>query len=148
MTNVRAFNKILNHQQHLKNQAQMAYQTAVDEFQEVAEKLYLLLQKKEQVEKEYNYYLSSSGTVTTIATHYAFIERIKEKIALVQVELQKKRTMMEHRQQNLTAAHVEVKKIEKIIEKKKLKLVELERYHDMQAMDEVGSRLYFKHGDR
>src|SRR5699024_1515529 len=121
MASIQAFTKILNHQDLLKSQALIAHQQAMNEFEVSAEKLYLLLKKKEEVEKEYNYYLSSSGTVTTLATHYAFIEQINQKIKQVQIEVNQKRAVMDKKQEKLTEAHVEVKKYEKIIEKKYLK---------------------------
>lgn len=148
MATVKAFNKILNHQEQLKSQAQLAYHQAINDFEGSAEKLLLLLEKKEQVEKEYNYYLSSSGTVTTLATHYAFIERIKEKIYHVQIEVNQKRAVMDKKQEKLTEAHVEVKKFEKIIEKKHLKEQDKIKYLENQAMDEISTRQYFNHGNR
>lgn len=113
MATIKAYNKILNHQENIKNQALLAYQQAINDFERSAEKLYLLLNKKEQVEKEYNYYLSSSGTVKTLATHYAFIEQIKERIYTVQVEVNQKRAVMEKKQQKLTEEHIEVKNLKK-----------------------------------
>lgn len=148
MATIKAYNKILNHQENLKNQALLAYQQAINDFERSAEKLYLLLNKKEQVEKEYNYYLSSSGTVTTLATHYAFIEQIKERIYTVQVEVNQKRAVMEKKQQKLTEEHIEVKKFEKIIEKKQLRILEKEKYLESQMMDEISTRQYFNHGNR
>ncbi|WP_067838592.1 flagellar export protein FliJ [Amphibacillus sediminis] len=148
MTSIRAFNKIRDHQERIKNQAQLDYQEALHEFELVAEQLYLLLQKKEQVEKEYSYYLASSGTVKTLATHYAFIEQIKKKIDIVQTELNQKRFVMERKQQKLTSAHVEVKKFEKIIEKKHLKRQMADRYRENQTNDEIASRMYLNHGNR
>lgn len=143
MTTIRAFHKILSHQERLKNQAQANYQEAVNSFEQVATKLYALLQKKERVETEYNYYLEASGTVTTLATHYAYIEQIKKQIEAVQVEVNRERFNMEKKQEKLTEAHVEVKKFEKIIEKKKSNIIALEVYQESQAMDEVSNRQYF-----
>lgn len=148
MATIKAYNKILNHQENIKNQALLAYQQAINDFERSAEKLYLLLNKKEQVEKEYNYYLSSSSAVKTLATHYAFIEQIKERIYTVQIEVNQKRAVMEKKQQRLTEEHIEVKKFEKIIEKKLLKKQEQENYLESQMMDEISTRQYFNHGNR
>src|SRR5690625_3159631 len=148
MATIKAFNKILNHQEQIKNQALLAHREAVNEFEISAEKLYLLLKKKEQVETEYNYYLSSSGTVTTLATHYAFIEQINQKIKQVQIEVNQKRAVMDKKQEKLTEAHVEVKKYEKIIEKKYLKEQEKMKYLENQSMDEISTRQYFSRENR
>lgn len=148
MATIKAFNKILNHQERLKDQALLAHQAAVNEFEISAEKLYSLLKKKEQVEAEYNYYLSSTGTVTTLATHYAFIERIKEKIVHVQIDVNQKRAVMDKKQQALTEEHIEVKKFEKIIEKKHQKEIDKVNYTEKQTMDEISNRQYFNRGNR
>ncbi|MBM7540572.1 flagellar export protein FliJ [Amphibacillus cookii] len=148
MTTVKAFHKILNHQERLKNQAYLDYQDAVSAFELIAEQLYQLLYKKEQVEKEYNYYLTSSGTVTTLATHYAFIEQIKQKIYEVEMEVNRKRSIMEQKQQKLTTAHVEVKKYEKIIENKQKRSELKVKYLENQTMDELSSRQHFNYGNR
>jgi len=148
MATIKAFNKILNHQEQIKNQALLAHREAVNEFEISAEKLYLLLKKKEQVETEYNYYLSSAGTVTTLATHYAFIKQIQERIADVQVEVNQKRADMEKKQQILTEEHIEVKKYEKIIERKEERKEERIKYNEKQMMDEISNRQYFNRGNR
>src|SRR5690625_224733 len=148
MATIKAFNKILNHQEQIKNQALLAHREAVNEFEISAEKLYLLLKKKEQVETEYNYYLSSAGTVTTLATHYAFIKQIQERIADVQVEVKQKRAVMEKKQQILTEEHIEVKKYEKIIERKEERKEERIKYNEKQMMDEISNRQYFNRGNR
>lgn len=148
MATIKAFNKILNHQEQIKNQALLAHREAVNEFEISAEKLYLLLKKKEQVETEYNYYLSSVGTVTTLATHYAFIKQIQERITDVQVEVNQKRSVMEKKQQILTEEHIEVKKYEKIIEKKEHRKEEKIKYNEKQMMDEISNRQYFNRGNR
>lgn len=148
MTDIRAFIKILSHQERLKNEAQVNYQEAVNNFEIVATKLYELLQKKEQVESEYNYYLQISGSVTTLATHSAYIDHIKVTIKTVQNEVDQERLTMEKKQVLLTAAHIEMKKFEKIIEKKQEKIKATELYNENQTMDEVSNRQFFNQGNR
>lgn len=148
MTNIKAFQKILSHQERLKNEAQLNYQEAMNAFETVATKLYQLLQKKEEVEKQYAFYLTSSGTVTTLATHYAYIDEIKKKIQQVEFEVSKKRVVMEKKQVLLTQSHVEVKKFEIIIEKKNEKEKLREIYTEKQQMDETSLRQFLANKDR
>ncbi|WP_112180844.1 MULTISPECIES: flagellar export protein FliJ [Paraliobacillus] len=148
MTNIKAFQKILSHQERLKNEAQINYQEAMNNFETVATKLYQLLQKKEEVEKQYAYYLKSSGTVTTLATHYAYIDEIKKKIQQVELEVSKKRVIMEKKQVLLTQSHIEVKKFEIIIEKKNEKEKLREIYTENQQMDETSLRQFLANEDR
>ncbi|WP_079709447.1 flagellar export protein FliJ [Paraliobacillus ryukyuensis] len=148
MADVRAFKKILSHQERIKDKAQLVYQESVNEFETIATSLYDLLKKKEEVEHQYQYYLQSTGTVTTLATHYAYIEEIKKRIEKVQLEVNKARKDMEDKQSDLTTAHVEVKKIEKLIEKKnlaeKLSLVEKEK----KQLDETSMRQFLMSENR
>lgn len=148
MTSIRAFHKILLHQENKKNEAHLAYKESVQSFEVVAEKLYQLLKKKEIVEKSYNDYLETNGTVTNLATHYAYIEQIKREIMTVQTEVNQKRSVMEHKQAKLTEEHVEVKKFESIIDKKQEQIKEKQKYIENQVMDEASNRQYFNHGNR
>ena len=148
MTNIRAFNKILHHQENQKNEAQLAYKESVQAFEVVAEQLYQLLKKKEDVEEQYNNYLETNGTVTTLATHYAYIEQIKRDIVSIQADVNQKRSAMEHKQVKLTEQHVEVKKFESIIDKKQTQIKDKQKYLENQMMDEVSSRQYFNRGNR
>ncbi|GGM21396.1 hypothetical protein GCM10011351_04070 [Paraliobacillus quinghaiensis] len=148
MTNIKAFQKILSHQERIKNEAQINYQEAMNDFEVVATKLYQLLRKKEEVEKQYDYYLQSSGTVTTLATHYAYIDEIKKKIQQVELEVNQKRAVMEKRQAILTESHIEVKKFEKIIEKKNNQAKIMEVYNEKMQMDETSLRQFLMNEDR
>ncbi|CQR47698.1 Flagellar FliJ protein [Paraliobacillus sp. PM-2] len=142
MAGIQAFQKILFHQERLKKTAQMEYRQSVDQFETIATRLYQLLKKKEEVEVQYNYYLQSTGTVTTLATHHAYIDEIKNKINEMQVQVNQARTQMEEKQANLTNAHIEVKKFEKIIEKKQLDEKNIALYKEAKQLDETSMRQF------
>ncbi|MFB1049573.1 flagellar export protein FliJ [Paraliobacillus sp. JSM ZJ581] len=144
MAEIHAFQKILSHQERLKKNAQMEYKQSVDQFETVATTLYQLLRKKEEVQAQYNYYLESTGTVTTLATHHAYIDGIKSKIKHIQAQVDQARTQMELKQDNLTAAHVEVKKIEKIVETKQLNKKNSILYKESKQLDETSMRQFLK----
>lgn len=148
MADLQAFQKILSYHERLKNTAQLEYQRSVDEFETVATQLYQLLKKKEEVETQYNYYLQSAGTVTTLATHNAYIDEIKKKIKNVQLAVNKARSEMDKKQANLTKAHIEMKKIDKIIENKKIKEKNLVAYNENKQLDEASMRQFLMNGNR
>lgn len=142
MVNTKTFKKILSLQEKEKNAAQMAYKESVDCFESVATQFYNLLRKKEEVEQKYHYYLENTGSVTAIATHHSYIENIKTKIATIQITVDKARNDMEQKQELLTEAHIELKKYEKLIERKQMKEKERELYEENKIMDETSVRQF------
>lgn len=148
MASIHAFQKILSHQERIKKNAQMEYQQTVDQFETVATNLYQLLKKKEEVQMQYNYYLESSGSVTTLATHHAYIDEINNKIKMIQVQVNQARTQMEIKQASLTEAHIEVKKFEKIVENKQLTEKNSALYKEAKQLDETSMRQFLKNGIR
>ncbi|MDL4840063.1 flagellar export protein FliJ [Aquibacillus rhizosphaerae] len=148
MANTKAFQKILSFREREKNEAQIAYKQSVESFEDVATQLYNLLRKKEDVENKYNYYLETMGSVTNIATHYSYIERIKEKITRLETSVNEARHVMDAKQLKLTNAHIETKKYEKLIERKKLKLKEHELEQENKLMDETSIIQFLNNRDR
>ncbi|WP_186577471.1 flagellar export protein FliJ [Aquibacillus kalidii] len=148
MANVKTFQKILDYRQVQKNDAQMAYSQSVESFEAIATKLYNLLRKKEEIERQYQTYIENVGTVTTIATHYSYLEQLNKKILQLEVTVNKARNEMDIKQLALTDAHIEVKKFEKLIEQKKQKQVQLELIEDNKVMDETSVRQFLFHKDR
>ncbi len=148
MADIRAFEKILSHQLRLKNMAQVDYKQAVDQFEIVATKLYELMKKKEEVLEQYNNHLRSTGTVVTLATHYAYIDELKGKINDIQVQVNQARTTMEKKRNVLTEAHIEVKKFEKLIEKKQVNEKNAMLYQEKKQLDETSMRQFLMKENR
>jgi len=148
MTNVQAFEKILHHQENLKNEAQLEYKSAVTDFETVAEELYQLLKQKETIEDKYQQALHTSGSVTTLMTHHTYLQQLKKQILHVEATVNEKRSIMEDKRSMLTDQHVEVKKYEKIIDHKWEVIKSKEKESESKMLDEASIRQYYNHGDR
>ncbi|GEM03434.1 hypothetical protein HMI01_04220 [Halolactibacillus miurensis] len=148
MTNIQAFEKILHHQENLKNEAQLEYTSAVSEFETVAEELYQLLKQKETIEDKYQQALHTSGSVTSLMTHHTYLQQLKKRIRHVETTVNEKRSIMEGKRLLLTDQHVEVKKYEKIIDHKWELIKTKEKETESKMLDEASIRQYYNHGDR
>lgn len=148
MTTIHAFEKILHHQENLKNEAQLDYKLAVTDFEKVAEELYNLLKLKETTEEKYQNALHSTGSVTNLMTHHSYLQQLKTQILYVEAEVNNKRSVMEDKRSKLTDQHVEVKKFEKIIDHKWDSIKDKEKVAENKMLDEVSMRQYYNRGDR
>ncbi|WP_170132943.1 flagellar export protein FliJ [Saliterribacillus persicus] len=136
------YEKILSFRETEKNEAQMHYQTSMEKFEAVALKLVDLLQKKEKYEEQYYRYLERNTDVSTINMYYNYLRKIEEDISQVQRKVNKARDDMNKKQDHLTTQHVEVKKIEKIIDRKRLQLLEHEEFEERKMMDDISTRQF------
>ncbi|WP_226034946.1 flagellar export protein FliJ [Aquibacillus saliphilus] len=142
------FQKILIVREKEKKQVQKDYKIAVDSFEDIASRLYTMLKKKEEAENSYRQLLGNSGQITSLTTHYSFLEKIKLNIRQLETSVNKARTNMENTQSKLTAAHIEVKRFEKLIEQKRWKQLEKEKKEDTMLMDELSVRQFSYNRDR
>ncbi|WP_068672393.1 flagellar export protein FliJ [Oceanobacillus sp. Castelsardo] len=118
MAKTMVLNKILDVRENEKKMVQKDYSQSMEKFESVAMNLYRLLKKKEDAEKTYEDYISSSVPLDQIKQIAFYIESIKEDILTLQQKVNKARSEMELKQAELTDAHIEVKKFEKLIERR------------------------------
>lgn len=137
--------KILNVKEEEKNNAQKEKAKATDRFEEVARSLYAVLKKKEQAEESFHHVMRDEATITKIKEQSLYIESLNKKIALLQHKVNQARKQLEAKQEELTEAHVEVKKIEKMIDKREQDKRDHERKLDMAEMDEISIRQFMMH---
>lgn len=137
-----ALNKVLNVREREKDDAQKAYNLAIKSFEDVATHLYTLLRKKEEAEEIYESSFREPTPIDKIKQQVAYIENLSQKIVVLQQQVQKARSEMAHQRGMLTAAHVEVKKFEKIIETRLKTEEELERKQEEAFLDEVSIQQY------
>ncbi|MBM7571822.1 flagellar export protein FliJ [Aquibacillus albus] len=139
-----SFEKILSVRKRDKDQAQMDYQHSVTNFETKATQLYHLLSKKEYMEEKYQNFLKNSSTITQLASHSTYIEKIKLQIRQLEELVSRARSEMEGKQGKLTDAHVEVKKFEKLIERKKQLQEEKLMHQESVLMDEASAIQFLK----
>ena len=142
MSKIKVLDKVLDVRESEKQTAQKEQLAAQNEFEKVATELYELLKSKELAEQKLHEVLTESSSIAEMKNMSLYIETLVQKIPMLQKEVQLARKKMEAKQGDLTEAHVEVKKIEKMIENRKLaEKLEEERTEKM-LMDEISIRQY------
>ncbi|MEI3604597.1 flagellar export protein FliJ [Pseudogracilibacillus sp. SE30717A] len=145
MAQTAVLHKILHVREQEKQDAQMEQLKAVDYFEKAAKKLYHALKTKEQAELGLEKYMKTEVTITVIKEQSVYIDTLNKKIVALQQQVQQARKEMELKQLKLTEAHVEVKKVEKMIEKREQLQFETEKKLEMIEMDEISIRQYTNH---
>lgn len=143
MGNTAALYKILDLRNEEKNEALLEQKRAVDQFEKVAKQLYAQLKTKEEAETKLNVYMKSEFIIK-IREQTVYIESLKQKINELQREVQIARANMERKQQVVTEKHVELKKIEKMIEKRIQQKKENARIAEMKQMDEISLNRFIR----
>lgn len=135
-------NKVLNVREREKLSAQKDYNLSIATFENVATKLYSLLKKKEEAQESQEISMQVPTSIEMIKYQSEYIEQLTVKIANMQKEVQLARYKMDQKHEELTEAHVEVKKFEKMIEIKKKTEDERLRKEEAAAMDEISIQQY------
>lgn len=136
------FDKILSLKSREVDEAQVVYQDSVKKFEEVADRLYHLLKKKEDLESFQSDRLLDGLPVQEIRHHQQFIGNLEKSIAHYQKVVMNARNIMNYQQVQLMEKNQEVKKYEKIKEKDHLRFLADEKYAESRMMDEVSIQQY------
>ena len=144
MAGTAVLEKILNVREKEKDDAQMEKNKAVESFEKVAQQLYKELKRKEEAESEFATAMKVSATITMIKEQSNYISLMNKNIYSLQLRVQQARQAMEEKQDALTEAYVEVKKIKRLIELRKEEVDELSRKQEMSLMDEISIRQFQK----
>jgi len=143
-----ALTKILDIRENEKQLAQKAYQQSMESFEKIAKKLYNVLRTKESAEETYDHYIQATTPIEQIKEQAAYIERLNRQINELQYLVQRARSDMESKQIELSDAHVEVKKFEKIIEIRKDTEEKERKRLESAFMDEISITQYLSHKNR
>lgn len=137
--------KLLHLRELEKEEAQRKQIEARDLFEDIATKLYRALKAKETAEDELRQSMQNKTPIVKIKAKSTYIETLKQKIVLLQSDVQKARKNLQIAEENLTEAHVEMKKIEKMIEHREQRRRENEKKLEMKQMDEISLQQYMLH---
>lgn len=148
MSQVASLEKVLNLRENEKKQAQLDHSESVDFFEKVATQLYNLLKQKETLEQSLEQSLQKKMTITEIKHQSAYIETLKKQIIELQTDVNEARRIMNKKEQHLTKSHIEVKKIEKILENRRIEIKEKEKKEEIKKMDELSIRQYLAFKNR
>lgn len=136
--------KVLEVKEQEKEEAQLRRIKAVEKFEEVANQLYEQLLKKENAEEHLNLKMKDTFTIDKMIAQTRYINNLAKKVMTLQSYVQQARTRMDTAQEQLNEAHIEVKKIEKMIEIREKELEAETRLVEANLMDEMSIRQYNK----
>jgi flagellar protein FliJ len=148
LANTMVLTKILHVRENEKKKVQKDYSQSMERFESVALDLYQLLKKKENAEKTYEDYINSSVSLDQIKQISFYIESIQGDILALQHKVNKARNEMELKQTELTDAHIEVKKFEKIIERRTNEELEHVKKIEKAFMDEISINQFMNSKNR
>ncbi|WP_153123695.1 flagellar export protein FliJ [Peribacillus tepidiphilus] len=131
------FEKILTLKEKEKKDAYARYSEALKAFEEVAEKLYRLLKKKEDLLALQQEKLISGLSVQEIRHQQVFLDNLEKIIEHYQKEVIQARNKLNLFQNILHEKNMEVKKYEKMQEKDFNRFLEIIKVHENKLMDEI-----------
>ncbi|RID87167.1 flagellar biosynthesis chaperone FliJ [Peribacillus asahii] len=140
------FEKILTIKEKEKSDARTAYNEALKNFEQVAEKLYKLLKKKEELLDYQQVKLTSGLSVQEIRHNQLFMGNLERLIEQCQKDVIEARYRMNLQQERLKEKNIEVKKYEKIKEKDFQKFLEVVKEAENKQMDEISIQQFLSKG--
>jgi flagellar protein FliJ len=141
------FGKILTIKEKEKNDAFAQYSEALKRFEEVAEKLYKLLKKKEDLQSFQQEKMDKGLSVQEIRHHSQFLDNLEKIIEHYQKEVIEARYRMTLHQDQLMEKNIEVKKYEKIKEKDFQRFLDGLKEIESKNMDEISIQQYLSKGN-
>ncbi|HLR73408.1 MAG TPA: flagellar export protein FliJ [Pseudogracilibacillus sp.] len=136
--------KVLEVKEQEKQEAQLERVKAVEKFEHIANQLYEQLKEKEDAEEHLNVEMKATFTIDKMINQTQYINILANKIINLQFHVQQARNKMETAQDQLNEAHIEVKKIEKMIEIREDALEAEARTVEATMMDEMSIKQYNK----
>lgn len=138
------FEKVLTIREQEKTETEMAYKESVRSFEEVANRLYELLKKKENLIQFRQERLAIGSTIEEIHHYARFMDSLEKTIADVQQKVIQARAKMNWHEEKLLEKNLEVRKFEKMREKDfKAYQQEQDRVENI-FLDEISSLTYNK----
>lgn len=137
------FEKVLTFKEREKEEALSAYQNAIKTFEEVAEELYRLLKKKEDLELFQAEKAQTGSSVQEIRHYQRFIINMEKSIKYYQELVLNARNRMNWCETQLIEKNVEVKKYEKMKIKDYEKFLEQMKLEEDKVTDEISTLQYF-----
>lgn len=136
------FSRILTLKEREKDETLASYKDSVKKFEEVAEKLYELLKKKEDTEAYQSSRIQGGLPVQEIRYYQQFITNLEKSINHYQKMVINARNRMNLYQEKLMDKSIEVKKYEKIREKDFIQFVEEQNRAESKQMDDISIQTY------
>ncbi len=144
MSSIVALEKIHDLRNEEKNHALLEQKEATDHFEQVAKELYIELKTKEEAEAKLQKMYQSSEVIFKIREQTLYIDALQRKILKLQQEVQRARQRMEEKRHLVTEKHVELKKIETMIDRRKEEKRLAEKKEEAKQMDEISLNRYIR----
>ncbi|MGE7903688.1 flagellar export protein FliJ [Peribacillus sp. NPDC094092] len=142
------FEKILTIKEKEKTDALAAYNAVLKKFEEVAEKLYKLLKKKEELLEFQQEKLRTGLSIQEIRHHQLFMDNLEKLLSHCQQEVIEARYKMNIQRDILMERNIEVRKYEKMKENDFLKFLDVIKEAENKQMDEISIRQFLIKGVR
>ncbi|PIC58791.1 flagellar export protein FliJ [Sporosarcina sp. P12(2017)] len=110
------FDKVLNLREQERDETEMAYKEAIEEFEKIATQLYDQMKKKENVLEEQQQRMTTGFSIDDLHSYSRFINTLDLSIDHIQQEVMKSRSKMNWYESQLLEKNIEVKKFEKMKE--------------------------------
>ncbi|ARD49297.1 flagellar export protein FliJ [Sporosarcina sp. P37] len=110
------FEKVLTLREQERDETEMAYKEAIEQFECVARQLYDQMKKKEDVLEEQQQRMASGFSIDDLHNYSRFINTLDVTIDQMQKEVMKSRSKMNWIESQLLEKNIEVKKFEKMRE--------------------------------
>lgn len=111
------FENVLTFREQEKNEIEVEYKNAVEEFKVVATQMYDLLKRKEEVLNDQQDKMTTGFSINEFHHYAKFIDGLEKKIAQLQKQVIQARSKMNWYENKLFDKTLEVKKFEKMKEK-------------------------------
>ncbi|MCM3160502.1 flagellar export protein FliJ [Metabacillus litoralis] len=146
MVNPFRFQKIMDVKENEKEQSLAEYNQSVNDFEDVANKLYDSLKQKEVLEETTLARLNSGMSVQEIRHYQQFVSNIEKTITHYQKLVQLTRNRMNEKQIKLMQKNIEVKKYEKLKEKQLEQYILATKHSENKQMDDLSIQSYMYRG--
>lgn len=144
MNDTVALHKILHIRENEKKHAEQIHQQSVKKFERLAIKMYETLKKKEEAEEEYESTISYSVSIEKMGQYTHYIEQLNQEVSFMQKQVNDARNIMDNSQQVVTNAHIEMKKVEKIIDMRNEENKQIIQKKESRFMDELSMQQFLK----
>ncbi|MBU9714552.1 flagellar export protein FliJ [Evansella tamaricis] len=134
--------KVLEVKEHQKTEDQLVYREALKKFEDVATELYNHLKKKEDLLEIYERKISNGVPISEIQQTQENVRFLELQIDRLQQSTQMARSAMNESHLHLMASAVDVKKFEKIKEKKHEQFEWNQKQLENKFLDEVSVQQY------
>lgn len=141
------FERILQLKEREKEEASALYQESVKKFEEVAQKLYDYLKRKEDLEAFQMSRLTDGLSVQEIRHNQHFISNLDKSIEYYQKMVINARNRMNYYREKLVEKNIEVKKYEKMREKGLTQFMEEMKFNEAKQMDDISIQQYMHRGN-